>query len=63
MVQMPSLLSRVAPFFFSDVVLKLAVARRCTLLVNRPIVGYRNGLARYVYIPTTSTPSHYPDPP
>jgi hypothetical protein len=63
MVQTPSLLSRVAPFFFSDVVLKLAIARRCTLLVNGPIVGYRNGPARYVCIPTTGTPSHYPDHP
>jgi hypothetical protein len=41
----------------------VAVARRCTLLVNGPIVGYRNGPARYVYIPTTGTASHYPDPP
>jgi hypothetical protein len=63
MVQTPSLLSRLAPFFFYDVVLKVALARRCTLLVNGPIVGYRNGSARYVYIATTGTPSQYPDPP
>jgi hypothetical protein len=62
MVQTPSLLSRVAPFFFSDVVLKGALGRRCTLLVNKPIVGYRNGPARYVYIATTGTPSQYTDP-
>jgi hypothetical protein len=40
MVQTPSLLSRVAPFFFSDVVLELVVALYCTILVNGPIVGY-----------------------
>jgi hypothetical protein len=62
MVQTPSLLSRVAPFFFSDVVLKGALGRRCTLVVIGPIVGYLNGLARYVYIATTGTPSQYPDP-
>jgi hypothetical protein len=43
MVQTPSLLSRVAPFFFSDVVLKCALGRRCTLLVNGPIVGIEMG--------------------
>jgi hypothetical protein len=63
MVQTPSLLSRVAPFFFFDVVLKDALGRRCTLLVNGPIVGYRNGPARYGYIATTGTPSQYPEPP
>jgi hypothetical protein len=63
MVQMPSPLSRVVPFFFSDVVLKGALGHRCTLLVNGPIVGYQNGPARYVYIATTGTPSQYPDPP
>jgi hypothetical protein len=41
----------------------VAVARRCTLLVNGPVVAYRNGLACYVYIPTIGTPSHSPDPP
>jgi hypothetical protein len=62
MVQTPSLLSRVAPFFFSDVVLKGALGRHCTLLVIGPIVGYLNGPARYVYIATTGTPSQFPDP-
>jgi hypothetical protein len=62
MVQTPSLLSRVAPLFFSDVALKGALGHRCTLLVNGLIVGYRNGPTRYVYIATTGTPSQYPHP-
>jgi hypothetical protein len=62
MVQTPSLLSRVAPFFFSDVVLKGALGRRCTLLVIGPIVGYLNGSARYVYIAITAPPHSSPTP-
>jgi hypothetical protein len=63
MVRTPSLLSRVAPFLFSDVVLKGAVGGRCTLVVIGPIVGYLNGPARHVYIGSTGTLSQFPDPP